>query len=121
MSREGDVYLRDILDCCDVLIEWTVHATQESVFADRKTVRAIERELFIIGEAVKHVPLEIRLLAEDIPWGQIARFRDVLAHNYGRVEPDAVWQVVKAHVPRLRAAVVRLLELPGELPDEQAR
>ncbi len=61
--------------------------------------------LEVIGEAAKHLPEDIRMLDPDVPWSLVARFRDVVAHAYFRVDPDLVWDVVSRELPELLARV----------------
>jgi len=49
-------------------------------------LRAIE----VIGEAVKHMPLDFRMKFPDIPWRDIAGMRDVLIHDYFAVDLETV-------------------------------
>jgi uncharacterized protein with HEPN domain len=40
----------------------------------------------VIGEAVKNLAPETRSLEPDIPWADIAGLRDLIAHEYFRIE-----------------------------------
>ena len=44
----------------------------------------------------------------------IAGMRDKLVHQYFGVDLRIVWDTAQRDVPSLRAAVARILELPGE-------
>jgi len=43
--------------------------------------------LEIIGEALKHLPEEIREEHPEIPWRQIAGIRDIIIHEYFGITP----------------------------------
>jgi uncharacterized protein with HEPN domain len=68
------------------------------------------RNLQIIGEAARALPLEVRSLAPDIPWPKIIGMRNVLVHGYFDIDTDIVWQAVTNDVPALKLAVLSLLE-----------
>ena len=72
-------------------------------------VRALE----IMGEAVKHIPDDIRRKYSDIPWKKIAGIRDVLIHDYFGVDQEVIWKTVTINIPQVKARmdqVVRDLE-----------
>ncbi|MCB9896767.1 MAG: DUF86 domain-containing protein [Planctomycetes bacterium] len=78
--------------------------------ADGKTFDAVVRNLEILGEAAKRVPAEVRSLAPDVAWRDIAAMRDVLAHAYFGVDAQILWDAITTHVPRVRARVAELLD-----------
>ncbi len=94
---------------------------------------AIERYIEVIGEAAGKLSQQTRDLAPDVPWSQVIGARNVIVHGYAEVEPDRIWDIVKSHLPSLRAAVGRLQQLiseekgakpqrqghPGEKPDRE--
>ena len=79
--------------------------TFEEFSTDQKTIDAVVRNLEIIGEAVKSLPPELLDQRPDIPWNQIARFRDIVVHHYFKVDLDVVWDVVQNQIAQLEPAV----------------
>lgn len=70
---------------------------------------ALLYRLLVIGEAVKALPEELLGLQPDVPWREIARLRDLLAHHYYRVDAQVVRRTVEAPLEQLAAAVAELL------------
>ncbi|MEX0655311.1 MAG: DUF86 domain-containing protein [Phycisphaeraceae bacterium] len=70
---------------------------------------AVVRNFEIIGEATKRLSDASKQRHPDIPWRQIAGFRDVLIHDYMGVNLRRVWNVVEHNLPALQAAVDDLL------------
>lgn len=71
--------------------------------------RALERGLEIISEASRHLPADLKSLASDIPWHQIAAIGSLLRHEYQRADVMATWNIVRGHLPPLAMATDRLI------------
>jgi uncharacterized protein with HEPN domain len=74
---------------------------------------AIVRQLTIVGEAAKRVSAEFRVSHPEVPWRQVAGFRDVVVHDYFRVDLQEVWRIVQEDL----SALVAILE-PLVPPEE---
>ena len=72
-------------------------------------LHAVLFNLVVIGEAAKNIDDDLRSEAPDVPWSSYAGLRDVIAHQYFRVQREIVEETVKRDLPILRAAVDRLL------------
>ncbi|MBZ0289721.1 MAG: DUF86 domain-containing protein [Anaerolineae bacterium] len=100
-------YLRDLLSELNDITEYT-RAGRETFAADNKTRKAVIRSYEVIGEIAKRLPDDLRENHPHIPWSQLIRFRDFLAHHYDEVILETVWVAVE-DLPTLRAAVEALL------------
>ena len=109
MPRSVLLRLNDIRDAIDG-IESLVGGIGFQTYADTwATQRAVERGLEIISEASRHIPDDLKALAPDIPWRQIAAIGNLLRHEYQRADVRATWNIVKEHLPSLADATGRLL------------
>jgi uncharacterized protein with HEPN domain len=72
---------------------------------------AVRIRLVEIGEAVKTLPREVTTAEPDVPWSQVARMRDHLAHRYFDTNHAIVAATVKQDLPVLAEAVERLRTL----------
>ena len=66
--------------------------------------------LMIIGEAVRAVDPAFKQRHASIPWRQIAGMRNILVHDYFRINSEIVWQTVDRDIPALKQQIVDLLD-----------
>ncbi len=65
--------------------------------------------LMIIGEAVRSIDPAVRQRYPSIPWRQIAGMRNILVHDYFRINQEIVWETVEKHLPPLKAEIQVIL------------
>ncbi len=105
MSRDWQLYLEDILESCAKISRFTLGMDRATFCADERTFDAVIRNLEVIGEAVKHIPDEVRSRVAVVEWRKIAGLRDILAHAYFGIDEDIVWDVVRNKIPQLQSAL----------------
>jgi uncharacterized protein with HEPN domain len=109
MSRDYRLYLQDVFESCEKVITFTDGFTFEKFSSDAKTIDAVARNLEIIGEAIKNVPMEILERQPNIDWKEIARFRDVIAHHYFRVKLTVVWDIIQNRIDEVMDAAHEII------------
>ncbi len=77
---------------------------------------AVERRVEIIGEAASRVSLDFRARHPQIPWRQIIATRNILAHNYGRIDHVTLHRIVVTHVPVMIGQIEAILPPPPPDP-----
>jgi uncharacterized protein with HEPN domain len=75
---------------------------------------AVRVRLIEIGEAVKALPNDLLETEPGLPWSEIARMRDHLAHRYFDATRAIVAGTVSSDLPQLKQAIARLLDTVGE-------
>jgi uncharacterized protein with HEPN domain len=106
-------WVLDMLQASRKAIEYARGLNEEQFQASGLHQDAILRQLTIVGEAAKRVSAEFRASHPEVPWRQVAGFRDVVVHDYARVDLQEVWRIVREDLP----ALVTLLE-PLVPPEE---
>ena len=108
-SRSWQNRIRDILEAIAEIDCFTSGMTFEQFQADPKTVRAVLYDLAIIGEAIRSVPIEIEMQHPDIPWNEARGIRNIVLHEYFRVNLAIVWQTIQMDLPQLAMSLQQLL------------
>lgn len=102
MPRNFFIYLNDIDSALNEINSFSQEVKTYSNFLENKmALRAIERNLEIIGEAVKNIPENIRNCSPEIEWKKIAGLRDIIIHSYFNINYRILWDIIKNYLPKL--------------------
>jgi uncharacterized protein with HEPN domain len=94
-------WVLDMLQASRKALEYVRDLNEEQFHASSLYQDAILRQLTIVGEAAKRVSVEFRVTHHEVPWRQVAGFRDVVVHDYSRVDLQEVWRIVQEDLPTL--------------------
>jgi uncharacterized protein with HEPN domain len=98
--KDESVYLSHILECAKA-IEGYVAEGQKAFNQDRRTQKAVLRELQELSESLQRISQETKERHPDIPWRDISAFRNVLVHDYLGINLDRIWEVIHSDLPAL--------------------
>jgi uncharacterized protein with HEPN domain len=107
VTRRATERLADISDAVERIREY-VGDLQSASIDSQLVADAVVYNLLVIGEAVKSLDDSIRDADSSIPWSDIAGMRDLLTHEYFRVDAAIVERTVRRDLPALDRAVARL-------------
>ena len=110
MSRFARQRLLDVQAALDAIDS---HVARGDV-SDGLVFDAVRVRLIEIGEAVKSLPKGLLDAEPGLPWSEIARMRDQLAHRYFDTTHAIIASTVTHDLPRLREAITRLLATVDE-------
>ena len=101
--------IADLLDVCcsaDRLV-----ARGRKVFNNDEVARlASEAIISRLGEAVRRLPETFRDLHPSQRWGAMLGTRNLVAHEYSRIDHDIIWNALQVEVPKLRSFLESLAE-----------
>jgi uncharacterized protein with HEPN domain len=100
-----DERLEHILESIHVLAEYVLGADLERLLTNRMMQDAIIRRLTIIGEAATNLSAGLKSRYSDVPWRLMADLRNVIVHEYHRVDWQIVWDVVTRDLPPLAPTI----------------
>ncbi len=109
MSRDTRLFLGDAIDALRKVGDYVDGRDLSMFLADELRVSGVERELFVAGEAAKHVPDDLRKRAADVDWRGLTGLRDVLAHDYFGIETETLFEIACNDAPRARVGLESLL------------
>ena len=99
--------LGHLVDTCDRIARYT--AGGRASLNDERTYDAVLRCLTIIGEALGALSDEAYARLGSVPPQLPKAQRNLIVHEYWRIDPDVVWATCERHVPLLRDDAATLL------------
>ena len=102
MSKRFDTtLLSDIILNLEMVLQFVQEHSFQSFTADIKTQYAVDRCFEIIGEASRNLSEEFVLQHNNIEWHKLVAFRNVLIHEYFRVDRNIQWNIIQNTLPGL--------------------
>jgi uncharacterized protein with HEPN domain len=102
--KDDRVYLERIVDCVDNIREFVRGMDKAAFLMDRKTQSAVIMQLALIGELAKKVSSPSRS-SIDVPWREIAGFRDRAIHDYFEIDLQIAWDTIALDLAPLAKAL----------------
>ena len=108
-------YVGHMLQAAEEIRTFTTGLSKDEFIVSRMASAAVIRNLEIIGEAsrrvLEHCP-ELAAQHPAVPWREVYRMRNRIAHGYDTVDLEAVWEAAQRDIPalagQLRAVLVTL-------------
>jgi uncharacterized protein with HEPN domain len=95
MARDLSAYLCDIVEACNAIEDVMKGVTLEDYRKKRAIRSSVEREFIIIGEALRKISaLDNRLFMSISNSRSVVDFRNLLTHNYGAINDNAVYGLI---------------------------
>lgn len=102
--------MRDIQEAIAKIEKYTVRGKTEFL-KDELIQGWTLLQLQIIGEAARSMSTETREKYSEINWRDIIDFRNLLVHEYFRVDLQIVWQILEQEIPKLKQQINTILQI----------
>src|SRR5678815_2426345 len=94
------LYLQHIIDSVERVRRYTA-AGHAAFLADDMQQDAVVRNLQTLAESTQRLSESIKAQHPEVDWRLIARFRNVVVHQYLGLNIERVWSVVDQHLDPL--------------------
>lgn len=118
MLRDPELLLEDILECTEKIQDYLQGVTKPSFMANGILQDAVVRNLEIIGEAAKGLPVSFQDQYPEIQWRRIIALRNILAHVYFGIDNEIIWDLATREIPLLKSRIVAILDRKKPGPEE---
>lgn len=110
MSRDALLYVADMVAAGDAVSRYVDGVTFGAFEVNDEKRAAVERQLFILGEAAARLPDAWKRRLPEVPWRKIVGLRNMLAHGYWVIDAEELWDVATQKVPEFLAELRPWLE-----------
>ena len=93
MERKDHIILTKVLSEIRIALNMMGDFSLEEFKENEMLMRAMGMTVINIGELVKNLSRDCRETYPQIPWKEIAGFRDVAAHKYQTLQMDDVFEL----------------------------
>ncbi len=105
--KNNRVYTDQILDSISK-IEMFVNGIDKENFLTNSLVQSgVIMQLTLIGEISKKISGDLKAKI-NLPWKEIAGFRDKAIHNYFDINLDVVWNTISIDLPPLKEELQKI-------------
>lgn len=105
--------LQHAAEACETILTMTAGITFDDYRESVQIRWAVEHGFTIIGEALRlAAKIDTTVEARITGYRRIQDFRNVIVHDYATVYDEAVWRIIREHLPLLIAEIRALLSPP---------
>jgi uncharacterized protein with HEPN domain len=111
MIRTNKHYINDFIEYTERILTTLEGVSREEFQKDVDIQDMIYRRVEVLGEIVKRLPDEFIQRYKEIPWNNIAKTRDFLAHHYEDTTAGIIYDAVKIDLPTILENVQKIKDL----------
>ena len=101
------VLLANIRQCIERIRDYTEGS--KTIFYDSSMVQdAVVHNLRALAGSTRKLSESIKATKPAVPWKEIAKFRNVLTHDYIKIDLAVVWSEVEINLLELESAIERM-------------
>ena len=94
--------VKDVLHAISLIQSFIEKETLPSFVQSDLLQSAVIRQFEIIGEAGSKISRTVQNAFPNVPWSSIKAFRNLLIHEYFKVDAAEVWTTIQNDLPGLR-------------------
>ena len=99
----------DILICAHNIQDFTKGMSLDDFLEDPRTSHAVAFEFTTMGEAARAMPAEVQKRYPYVPWDKMQAIRNVLVHEYFRIDEEILWRASQEDIPPLIPVLEEIL------------
>ena len=108
MSRSDQVYVKDILEAIEIILNYIGDKTEFEFSQDLMLQDAIIRRFEIIGEAASKISEPVKQANPGVQWRLMKEMRNKLIHEYFGISTTTIYLTIKRDLSVLKSQLDNL-------------
>lgn len=109
MTHRDIQLLKKIVSECDDIVRYSNDISRGEFMENDVYQKAMAMSLLNIGEHANVLTKEVWLIDEAIQWRKIVDLRNIVAHGYGELKMELVWNLALNEIPILKKQIESML------------
>lgn len=118
-EKKNFTYIMTILESIEKVFLYTESFEDPDSFFEaneQMNFNASQILLLVIGEEVKKIDNNLKEEHKGIPWSEISKLRNRIAHDYRSIDPNISFDIIKNYLPELKLELLKMLDkVPFEI------
>lgn len=112
MEHRDVFILETIVEFCDKIaaVLFDEQATQESFIKDDRLQDLCAFYVLQVGENARELSGTFINSHPEIEWHKIIGLRNLIAHEYGGIDSEYLWQILQKNIPEFKAFCVGIIK-----------
>lgn len=99
------MYIWDMVQAGRSILHYLEGKTQSDLQQEQMLFDAVIRQFQVLGEAANKLSDARKNALPGVPWSDIVGMRNIIIHDYARIEIPAIWRTAQEDLPRLLSAL----------------
>ena len=112
-EKKNFTYVMTILESIEKIFLYTGSFKDPDSFFEaneQMNFNASQILLLVIGEEVKKIDGDLKGEHKRIPWTEISKLRNRIAHDYRSIDPNISFDIIKNYLPELKTELLKMLD-----------
>jgi uncharacterized protein with HEPN domain len=110
MKTRDNTIIQKMREESEIVLKITQEYNKEDFLNNLYANRAAAMPLINIGELSIHLTTEFKKQNDRIPLKEITEFRNTMAHHYGTISKEDIWDYAKIKLPLLLEKLTEILD-----------
>ncbi|MBM4274714.1 MAG: DUF86 domain-containing protein [Deltaproteobacteria bacterium] len=106
--KQDRFYLIYIKECIARVEEYTANG-KDAFLASHLIQDGVLRNLHTLSESTQRLSSRLKDTYPHVPWADIARFRNVLVHDYLSIDLEQIWDNINIDLPPFKEQINKIL------------